>query len=204
MSRIPTVVFVLGGPGSGKGTQCELISKAFNYVHLSAGELLRRESKNNPESETAKIMSHIALNGGIVPSRITTNLMISEMKKVEEFKVSGISKFLIDGYPRNQENLDTWIAATSVLGNEVDLKFVLNLECDEQTCTDRIIKRMADSGRADDKLEVLAKRFETHTNVTLPILEHFHKQNLLKSVNANLDVDQVFKKVRELFLEDKL
>jgi len=139
-----------------------------------------------------------------VPSRITTNLMISEMKKVEEFKVSGTSKFLIDGYPRNQENLDTWIAATSVFGNEVDLKFVLNLECDEQTCTDRIIKRMADSGRADDKLEVLAKRFETHTNVTLPILEHFYKQNLLNSVNANLDVDQVFQRVKELFLEDTL
>ena len=137
MSRIPVVVFVLGGPGSGKGTQCELISKTFNFIHLSAGELLRRESKNNPESEVAKIMSHIAVHGGIVPSRITTNLMISEMKTHKT-----AFKFLIDGYPRNQENLDTWLEAVSKPGNEIDLKFVLNLDCDEKTCTERIKNRM--------------------------------------------------------------
>ena len=194
MSRIPAVVFVLGGPGSGKGTQCELISKTFNFIHLSAGELLRRESKNNPESEVAKIMSHIAIHGGIVPSRITTNLMISEMKTHKT-----ASKFLIDGYPRNQENLDTWIEAVSKPGNEIDLKFVLNLDCDEKTCTERIKSRMINSGRADDNLEFLIKRFDTHNTQTLPILEHFEKQNILKTVDASSDVNTVWSQVQKLF-----
>ena len=122
-----------------------------------------------------------------MPSRITTNLMISEMKtKMKSFDQV---KFLIDGYPRNQENLDTWIAATNQPGNEIDLKFVLNLDCSEKTCTERIRNRMINSGREDDNLEFLIKRFETHKKSTVPILEHFEKQGLLRTVDAGFSVD---------------
>ena len=89
-----TVVFILGGPGSGKGTQCELIVKKFNYVHLSAGDLLREERKT-PGSEYGEIIQKRIDNGQIVPSEITVSLLKKAMEQ------SPSNKFLIDGFPRN-------------------------------------------------------------------------------------------------------
>merc|ERR1711879_715850 len=103
----------------------------------------------------------------------------------------------IDGYPRNQENLDTWNAANTE--SPCDLKFVINLDCTEETCISRIKSRAASSGRADDNLEFLKNRFKTHEEATLPIIKHFEKQSLLRTINSNLSVDEVFNQIQKLF-----
>ena len=74
-----TVVFILGGPGSGKGTQCDLIVKKFNYVHLSAGELLREE-RRTPGSQYGEIIQKRIDDGKIVPSEITVSLLKRAME----------------------------------------------------------------------------------------------------------------------------
>ena len=88
-------VFILGGPGSGKGTQCSNLVRDFGFVHLSAGDLLRAERDSG--SEKAELINNILLAGNIVPVEITVNLIKDAMKK------HGWSqkKFLIDGFPRN-------------------------------------------------------------------------------------------------------
>lgn len=99
----PQVVFVLGGPGSGKGTQCGKLVAEFGVVHLSAGDLLRAE-RNSGSSVAEEINNHIK-NGSIVPVEITVGLikkaMQAEMKK-------GNYLFVIDGFPRNKDNYDGW------------------------------------------------------------------------------------------------
>lgn len=96
----PLVVFVLGGPGSGKGTQCTRIVNDFGYVHLSAGDLLREEM--NSGSKHGEMISTMIKNGEIVPSVVTVNLLKTAIEK------SGKDKFLVDGFPRNQENNSSW------------------------------------------------------------------------------------------------
>ena len=87
-----TVIFVLGGPGSGKGTQCEKIVNTFGYVHFSAGDLLRKFVKSGtPEGNK---LAEMMQQGQIVPSEVTVNLLKDAMKE------SGKTKFLIDGFPR--------------------------------------------------------------------------------------------------------
>lgn len=96
------VIFVLGGPGAGKGTQCQRLAQDYpEYVHLSAGELLRNARVNNHRFKET-IESHIN-QAIIVPSEITVELLKEAM--IEAGWAN--KRFLIDGFPRNQENYDT-------------------------------------------------------------------------------------------------
>jgi UMP-CMP kinase len=73
-STLPNVIFVLGGPGAGKGTQCAKIVQNFGYVHLSAGDLLRAERQRAGSKVGEEIEDHIR-KGTIVPVEITCTLI---------------------------------------------------------------------------------------------------------------------------------
>ncbi|KAG7014819.1 hypothetical protein SDJN02_22448, partial [Cucurbita argyrosperma subsp. argyrosperma] len=85
-----------GGPGSGKGTQCMKIVENFGFTHLSAGELLRREIASN-SADGIMILNTIK-EGKIVPSEVTIKLIQKEMELSDNYK------FLIDGFPRSEDN----------------------------------------------------------------------------------------------------
>ena len=88
-TKLYDVVFVLGGPGAGKGTQCARIVQHFGYVHLSAGELLRAEQAR-PESKVGQLIDHHIRNGTIVPVEVTCGLLEQEMKRNRE--TNGMSR----------------------------------------------------------------------------------------------------------------
>lgn len=104
----PEVVFVLGGPGAGKGTLCRYIVERYDYVHLSAGDLLREE-RTKPGSKYGELIETHIRNGTIVPVEITCSLIDRAMQTSE----NPYHRFLIDGFPRNQDNLDGWNKVSS-------------------------------------------------------------------------------------------
>jgi len=184
----PNVVFVLGAPGSGKGTQCQNIVDDYGYVHLSAGDLLRAERKVSGSEYGELIENHIT-NGTIVPVEITCSLLVRAMKE------SGKNNFLIDGFPRNKNNLDGWMA--EVGPEKANVKFVLFFDCDKSTCVDRCLQRgAAGSGRTDDNRESLEKRFNTYMNDTMPIIEQFRSNGLVRELSANKAVEEVYIEVK--------
>lgn len=187
---LPEVVFVLGAPGAGKGTQCSLISKEFGFVHLSAGDLLREE-RQRPGSEYGEMIEEKIRNGEIVPVEVTCSLIHKAMQK------SGKTQFLIDGFPRNKNNLEGW---EQVMSDKAKLLFVLFFECSRELCTERCLNRgAAGSGRSDDNLESLKKRFNTYLNDTMPIIEHYDAQGLVRRVNSENPPEEVFKDVKQVF-----
>lgn len=189
----PNVVFVLGAPGSGKGTQCEKISKEFGYVHLSAGDLLRAE-RNSPGSKYGELIEHHIRNGSIVPVEITCSLL--ERAMIE----SGAENFLIDGFPRNENNLEGW---NRQMGDKANVQFVLFFECSEETCIERCLRRGAEgSGRSDDNPDSLKKRFQTYHRDTMPIIQHYDQLDTVKRVDASLSPDEVFEEVKKIFNEN--
>merc|ERR1711915_945438 len=140
----PNEIFVLGGPGAGKGTQCTKIVEEFGYVHLSAGDLLREE-RSKPGSEFGELIEGHIKNGTIVPVEITCSLLTRAMKE------SGKNDFLIDGFPRNEDNLHGWNRA---MENKVNLKRVLFFQCSQEICTQRCLSRgAAGSGRGRQRGE---------------------------------------------------
>lgn len=187
---VPEVVFVLGAPGAGKGTQCSLISQEYGFVHLSAGDLLREE-RQRPGSEFGEMIEEKIRNGEIVPVEVTCSLLHKAMQ------ASGKSRFLVDGFPRNKDNLDGW---ERVMSDKTKLLFVLFFECSRDLCTERCLGRgAAGSGRSDDNLESLQKRFNTYLNDTMPIIEHYEKMGLVRRINAEVAPDDVFNDVKKVF-----
>lgn len=186
------VVFVLGGPGAGKGTQCGRISEEFKWAHLSAGDLLRAERAKG-SSLGEEIENHIK-NGTIVPVEITCSLLENAMVAAKDTTTN----FLVDGFPRNKDNLDGWQRQMST---KTDVKFTLFFDCSEDVCTERCLERgKAGSGRSDDNMESLKKRFNTYMNSTMPIVEHYEEKRLLKKVDASRSPNEVYQEVRDLFL----
>jgi len=185
----PQVIFVLGAPGSGKGTQCTKISEKYDYLHLSAGDLLRKE-KANPASDVGQLISNYIKEGKIVPVEITCKLLEDAIFE------SGKSKVMVDGFPRNQNNLDGW---EEQMKGKVDIEFVLFLSCPQDVCTGRILKRSETSGRSDDNLESLKKRFNTYINETMPVVNHYDALGKVRTINATEDPVVVFENIQKLF-----
>ncbi|CAL7945282.1 unnamed protein product [Xylocopa violacea] len=187
----PEVLFVLGGPGAGKGTLCWQITEKYGYVHLSAGDLLREE-RAKPGSEYGELIENHIKNGTIVPVAITCSLLDRAMQMSD----NPHKRFLIDGFPRNEDNINGWNEAMS---DKCIVKGVLYCECSKEECTKRCLKRgESGSGRSDDNEEVLIKRHETYVTKTIPIIEHFEKQGLMFKVNSMQSKEKTFEDAKEI------
>ena len=187
------VVFVLGGPGAGKGTQCQLLQERIpGWAHLSAGDLLRAERQAG--GELGDLINAKIASGALVPSSITVRLLENAMAKA--CSESNITKFLIDGFPRSFENLEAWQETMS----HHTLKFVLNFECPEEVLVGRLLERGQTSGRVDDNIEVIRKRFQTHQKECLPIVEYYEKHGTtIHKIESDRGVEQVYTQVSALF-----
>lgn len=190
------VVFVLGGPGAGKGTQCQLVQDRLKdgWVHLSAGDLLRAERQAG--GELGDLINAKIANGELVPSFITVRCL--EKAMVEEFHAKGTTKFLIDGFPRSKENMQAW--EEGAVSRDHTIKFVLDFECPEEVLVGRLLARGKDSGRSDDKIEVIRKRFRTHQESAVPIIGYFQQTGTtVHKIDSAMPVEKVYQHVQALF-----
>jgi len=190
MEGKPFVVFVLGGPGAGKGTQSQLLAKEYGFIHLSAGDLLREEAQS--KSETGEMINNYIREGKIVPVDVTVGLL----KKAMEKNGWESSKFLIDGFPRNQENVDGW---NRVVGDQAYFHSLLFFECSFETLEKRLLHRGKESGRIDDNIEAIKKRFNTYAAETKPIIDYFDAQQKVNKINGEKPVEEVFEQLKSIF-----
>ncbi|PIO75927.1 UMP-CMP kinase family protein [Teladorsagia circumcincta] len=181
-TKLYNVVFVLGPPGSGKGTQCIKIHENLGFMHLSAGDLLRAE-RQRQGSQFGQLIEHHITNGTIVPVEITCKLLENAMDAAGDAR-----GFLVDGFPRNQDNLEGW---EQQMKGKVNVRFVLFLSCPVDVCISRCLHR--GQGRTDDNEESLRKRIETYNNQTLPIIQHYEKLGLVKEVPSDKSPEEVFR-----------
>ncbi|MEE6495444.1 hypothetical protein FKM82_002052 [Ascaphus truei] len=106
------------------------------------------------------------------------------------------NKFLIDGFPRNDDNLQGW---NRTMNGKADVSFVLFFDCDNETCIGRCLERGKSSGRSDDNRESLEKRIQTYLQSTRPIIDQYEQTGKVRKVDASKSVDQVFTEVQEIF-----
>jgi len=191
----PSVFFILGGPGAGKGTQCANLVNEFGLVHLSAGDLLRAE--RNSGSSDAELINNYIKEGKIVPVEITVGLI---KKAMERHMGLGNDQFLIDGFPRNADNLEGW---NKIMSDFAEVPFLLLLECTEDEMTKRILKRAetAEVARKDDNLETLKKRFKVFVEQTMPVVDQFKEMGKCKVVESIGDVESIYANIRRHFIQ---
>lgn len=180
-----SVIFVLGAPGAGKGTQCSLLSKRMELSHLSAGDLIRRERDTVGSKYGRQIVEAIREPGTFVPAAITCELLRRAMTDC------GKDKFIIDGFPINWSNLQTWNRS---LEGETKVPYVLFLDIPENVSVTRCLSR----GRKDDTTLVLKKRFESYVTETKPVVEYYRTNGMLRTVDGTLGPNEVFRCIVEM------
>jgi UMP-CMP kinase len=210
------VVFVLGAPGVGKGTQCQLLcqqqnnkddndrSSSTHWCHLSAGDLLRAERQKGTSILATEINRCIDA-GQLVRSEITCQLLYNAMRAAYETNRS-CTNFLVDGYPRSQGNVDAWdrmfgtttsSSSSSSKGGKgdndtnnnirTDVVFVLNYVCPEDVLVGRLLERGKSSGRNDDNLATIQKRFQTFQAETNPIIDWYKNETNIPVYDIRTD-----------------
>jgi UMP-CMP kinase len=183
-----TVVYILGGPGSGKGTQSAYLVRDYGFVHLSAGDLLREEQENK-DSKYGQLIKDYIKDGKIVPMEITVKLLENAMSSKMGSDKSG--KFLIDGFPRKMDQ------AVFFEQSVCPSRCTLFLDCPEDVMRERLLNRGKTSGRSDDNEESIVKRFRTFVETSMPVVSMFEKEGKVVSVSAVGEVGQVYEKVAE-------
>jgi len=187
-----TVIFVLGGPGSGKGTQCAKLVEDFGFKHLSAGDLLREE-QDRPGSEYGEMIKENIREGIIVPMEVTVTLL--EKAILRTIDETGERKFLVDGFPRKMDQALKFEEAVC------SSKFTLFFDCPESVMQERLLDRGKTSGRADDNEESIKKRFKVFIETSMPVVDYFDRQGRVVKVSAVPPPDAVYEEVKKQFKE---
>ena len=185
-------IVMFGAPGSGKGTQSDLIVDRFRLTHISTGDLLRAEIKAG--SEIGKKVEGLIAEGKLVSDDIIVALL---RKKVETTKDT--AGFIFDGFPRNVAQAEVLDEILKGIGERVTV--MLDMEVEEKTLIERLILRGQQSGRADDNIETIKNRLDVYRNVTLPVMDYYKKQGCYRQINNNGTVEQCFAQV-EAAIED--
>ncbi|OCF39415.1 UMP-CMP kinase [Kwoniella heveanensis CBS 569] len=192
-----TVIFVLGGPGAGKGTQCERLVADYGFKHLSAGDLLREE-RNRPGSTYGELITDCIKEGKIVPQEVTIKLLENAMSATLASPPSttssgwenGKGRFLIDGFPRKMDQ------ALKFDESVVRSSFVLFFSTTEAILLERLLERGKTSGRDDDNKESIVKRFRTFIETSMPVVDYYRKEGKVVEIDSSPPIDVVYEKVK--------
>jgi adenylate kinase len=155
---------LLGAPGSGKGTQAEMLKSALGVPHISTGDLLRTAVKlGTPLGLAAKAVME---TGRLVSDDIVLGML------EERLDLSDAAEgFILDGYPRNLAQCEALEAVLARIGQPLDV--AIKLDVPDEAIVERIAGRAATQGRKDDTPETVRERLRVYTEQTEPVAHHF-------------------------------
>jgi len=152
-------IIMIGGPGSGKSTYSEIITRKLNIPHIYTGDMMRALAKTNtPDGQKVK---DLLSKGQFAPLDIVINAVKDRLKKPDAQK-----GYVFDGFPRNVEQ------AERMEDEGIEYDYVINLVVSE----DEIIKRLTARGREDDKPEIIKQRLRVYEKETRPLLDYYKKE----------------------------
>ena len=180
-------VILFGPPGSGKGTQSEKLVEKYEFVHLSTGDLLRKERQlKTPLGIEAQLFVD---KGQLVPDEVVIGMISSALD--ENAQARG---FLFDGFPRTVAQAEALDKLLELKKSEISI--VLFLEVNEEELVTRLVNRGKTSGRSDDADEnIQRKRQEVYKNETLPVAAHYSKSKKVVNVNGIGGVEDIFSRL---------
>jgi adenylate kinase len=220
-------LILLGPPGAGKGTQAERLREDFGLPHISTGDMLRAEVAQGSDlgNEAKRFMDA----GDLVPDEVIIGMII---KRVEGS--DSADGFLLDGFPRNEQQADALAQALTGLNRRLSAALLIEVGDDE------LVRRLAgrrvcvknpshiyhvefdppkhegvcdqDGSRLiqrdDDKEETIRRRLQVYHSQTEPLIDHYDRAGLLRRFDGTREPDEVHARIRAtvatLRLEEKL
>ena len=214
-------IMFIAPPAAGKGTQAELVVEKYGIPHISTGDILREISKE--DSEIGKYVQETLASGQLVKDEITYQLIEERLKK-EDCK----NGYIIDGFPRNIEQAYEYDKILKNLGYEVGNVIYINVDkkvlekriTGRRICEDcKMIYNINDPNnspevesvcdncggklyqRSDDNLEAFETRYNMYLEKTEPIIEHYRNQHVLKEVEGDDSVENIFNRIDKIINE---
>ncbi len=206
----------LGPPACGKGTQTSKLAQYFNLPHIDTGSLLRAEIKS--ETENGAIAKQFIDKGQLVPVELVGKIIKDRLSQ-DDCK----DGYILDGFPRSVEQADMLSKINSEIDKGLDVSFkAVYFDLDQDILIARIVNRLScptcgaiyntkfnkpkveghcdvDNAelirRKDDNEETAKARFETYFTETAPLIEYYKSKNVLKSIDANGEINEVWKRL---------
>ena len=172
----------LGPPGAGKGTQAGLISQASKYLHLSTGELLRKEVdlKTNLGMQVKEIIN----SGKLVKDELVLEIVKKNLLK----KNKG---WILDGYPRNISQANSLNKVLEDINQVLEMVFYLDVN------EEILVKRLLSRGRADDNENTIRTRLNIYKETTEPLIEFYRDKNLLKYIDGDRELKIISDEIKQ-------
>ena len=201
---------LLGAPGAGKGTVAQELVAEFGVAHISTGDLLRAAVKGGTELgiQAKKYMDA----GELVPDQLVIDL-VKERLTADDAQQG----FILDGFPRNTAQAVTLDSELSAMGREIDCALLVDVAPDviiDRLSSRRTCRACGYTGTAadatcpkcggemyqrdDDKPETIQHRLDVYQNQTAPLVEYYKGHSILREVNGDRPVDEVFADVKTL------
>lgn len=195
--RTPMRIILLGPPGSGKGTQAQLLVERYGIVQLSTGEMLRAAvAAGTPVGLKAK---EIMASGGLVPDDVVVGIISDRIDQPD-----AKNGFILDGFPRTvpqAEALDELLRQ-----KHLKLDAVIELRVNESALLSRVETRVAqmrergEEVRLDDTPEVLTKRLASYRSQTEPLIHYYSERRKLSTIDGMMAIDEVTRAVHRQLL----
>lgn len=180
-------IVLFGPPGAGKGTQAVNLKEKYNLVHLSTGDILRKEIGDG--SDLGNLAKSFMDKGELVPDEVVIDMIENCLNDHKDE-----NGFIFDGFPRTTEQARALDELLAKHGTEIDT--MLSLEVDDEELVDRIIKRGKISGREDDKNEsVIFNRIITYNKKTAPLKDYYDEQGKYNSIKGTGSIENVFERL---------
>ena len=175
-------ILFLGAPGAGKGTQAELLSETYSYLHLSTGELLRKEIEMN--TNLGIQVKDIMNRGELVSDELV-------LKIVRRNLVKDNKGWILDGYPRKLSQANSLNKVLIELNQPLELVFYLDIP------EEVLIKRLLLRGRKDDTEETIKTRVDIYKKTTEPLIRYFKDLSLLEYIDADRDLKIISSDIKQ-------
>ena len=183
-------IVIFGAPGSGKGTQSDLLIQHYGLGHISTGDVLREEIKKG--SELGKTAQGYIDNGQLIPDE----LMVSILAKVYDGFGRGHKGVIFDGFPRTIPQAEALKQMLSERGDKVAA--MIELDVPEDELMKRLLLRGQQSGRADDNEETIKKRLVVYHSQTQPLIEWYKQEGLHHHIDGLGTLERIFADIQKV------
>ena len=177
---------IMGPPGAGKGTQAVRLAERIGGAHISTGDIFR--ANVSEQTELGQTAQRYMDAGEYVPDEVT-NAMVRDRLAQDDAREA----FILDGYPRTLDQVETLDGILEELGSKLD--GVLSLVVNKEELIARLLKRAETSGRADDTEEVIRHRQDVYTEETSPLIAVYGDRGLLIEVDGMGEMDDVAERI---------
>ena len=173
---------IFGAPGSGKGTQSDILVEKYGFDHISTGDVLRAEIKAG--SELGRTAKEFIDNGQLIPDSLMIDILAATYDALP--KEQGV---IFDGFPRTIPQAEALKAMLAERGTTVHAMLELNVP--DEMLIERLINRGKTSGRADDNEETIRKRLDVYKNQTAPLIEWYKTDGKHRAVKGHGALEEI-------------